>query len=317
MKLSHTINYKAALIVVAALVTAPILYAVMQKPHTTVTAPDRKLVKLAEKANPMVDSIPPDEENPYVLLVAEAEKNIADSNYTAAISRLKDAISIKPDHPANGLLWSNIGELYSRIGNDSLACVAYDEAIELSDENDAWEAILYGKRGRCNLRLNNDVEAYRDFGIVLMTDTLNGEALYFHGLISLFSGNLPAAERDFGKLKKYYPTSLAAAKALGMLYSMTEKDGDAIPYLQKVIKESPAPEYYSALAGCQLKLSRLTDASSTIGEGLRAYPGDPELYYYRAWLNRDLYRNREAESDAKEALRLGANPKKVNALFGK
>lgn len=295
----------------------PVLFAVMQKPQTFVTPPDRKLVKAADKSNPMVDSLSDYEENPYMLLISEAERNVADSNYTAAIARMKDAIAIKPDHPSNGLVWSNIGELYSRTGRDSMACLAYDEALELAEDNTAWEARLYGKKGRCNLRLGNDLEAYKDFDRVLRVDSINGEALYFHGLISLFAGNLISAENDFGKLQKYHPSTLATAKALGMLYSMTEKEGEAISYLQKVIKESPAPEYYSALAGCQLKLSRLTDASSVIGEGLRAYPNDPELYYYRAWLNRDLYRIREAETDAKQALRLGANPKKVKALFEK
>ncbi len=48
---------------------------------------------------------------------------------------------------------------------------------------------------------------------------------------------------------------------------------------------------------------------------LDLYSYDAELYYYRAWLNRDRYRLDEAHADARKAIELGANKNKVDALF--
>lgn len=54
-----------------------------------------------------------------------------------------------------------------------------------------------------------------------------------------------------------------------------------------------------------------------IDSGLKRFGPDPELYYYRAWLNRDRYRLDDAHADAVRAIELGANKSKVDALFSR
>ena len=51
--------------------------------------------------------------------------------------------------------------------------------------------------------------------------------------------------------------------------------------------------------------------------GLKRYSHDPELYYYRAWLNRDRYRLDDARADAAKAVEYGASKAKVDALFSR
>lgn len=80
-------------------------------------------------------------------------------------------------------------------------------------------------------------------------------------------------------------------------------------------REDPAPEYFSGLAGCLLALDEFSRASEAIDAGLKRYANDPELYYYRAWLNCKRYRFDDAHRDAEKAISLGANPARVNALF--
>lgn len=264
-----------------------------------------------------VDSVSVDEENPYLLLVAQAEQAVADSNYIEAIERINEAVAIRPSAESNYMLLANVAELYNRTGQDSLALDSYSRAIEMAREWDGSLAWILNKRAKTYLKLGKDIEAYKDFDEVLKTDTIDIESRYYHGLIALFGGDMEIAGRDFAVMADHYPKALATSMALGTLYSMTGREDKAIPYLEKVIEESPSPEYFASLAGCQLVLGRLSDASATIGDGLRQYPSDPELFYYRAWLNKELYRIKDAEADARTAVSLGANPKKVNALFDK
>ena len=46
-------------------------------------------------------------------------------------------------------------------------------------------------------------------------------------------------------------------------------------------------------------------------------PDDPELYYYRAMLNRDRFLLDDARADADRAVSLGLNPARAAALFAK
>jgi tetratricopeptide (TPR) repeat protein len=96
---------------------------------------------------------------------------------------------------------------------------------------------------------------------------------------------------------------------------LTRRDKEAIPYYKRLLTVESAPEYYSSLAGCYLATGDITEAAATISEGMSKYPNDPELYYYRAWLNRDRLLLDDAKSDASRAIALGASPAKVNDLF--
>ena len=111
------------------------------------------------------------------------------------------------------------------------------------------------------------------------------------------------------------PESTYTAQALSTLYSLTERNREAIPYFRRLIDTEPAAEYYAGLAGCQLALGQLGDAGTTIADGLKKYPDDAELYYYRARLNRNRYRLDEAHADASQAIKLGLSPAKAKALF--
>lgn len=257
------------------------------------------------------DSIPDDEEDPYFLLCGQADKAIKDGDYDEAAARLIDAMSIRPDSPQNILLLSNLGMVYSYMGRDSLALATLDEAHRKAP---AMRTVL-SNRARVLLRMGRDNEAYRDYTAVLAADSLNADARYYHGTMALYSGDIDTAGRDFAVLESVAPDATDTAIALSTFYSTTGRDKEAIPYLKKVIATEPSPVYYAALAGCHLALQQLSDASATLAEALKKYPHDPELYYYRAMLNRDRYRLDEAKADAREAVRLGLSPAKAKALF--
>lgn len=262
------------------------------------------------------ESIPADttfEADPYFLLMGEADRAISDSAWDEAAARLKDALDIRPGHPSNSLLLNNLAKVYTCMGKDSLAVDAYNRGLEIAPNM----TTLLGGRGRLLLSMGLDAKAFDDFSSIIDIDSLNTDARYYHGMLSLYRGKLDEAEHDFNILALIVPKSVDTAIALSTLYALTGRERQAIPYLEQLITNDPSPEYFATLAGCRLALGDLTEASEAIGEGLRRYPADPELYYYRAWLNRDRFRSDEAHKDAEKALRLGANPLKVADLFKK
>ena len=254
---------------------------------------------------------PDDEEDPYFLLCGQADRAIADGDYEEAAARLIDAISIRPAAPESILLMSNLGMVYSYMERDSLALATLNEAHRRAPAMRTVRA----NRAKVFLKMGRDADAFRDFGTVIEADSLNVESRFFHGTIALYCGDLVTAEADFEVLKNVDPESTYTAQALSTLYSLTERDREAIPYFRRLIDTEPAAEYYAGLAGCLLALGQLGDAGTTIADGLKKYPDDAELYYYRARLNRDRYRLDEAHADASRAIKLGLSPAKAKALF--
>lgn len=257
--------------------------------------------------------VPVDEEDPYFLLMGEADKAIKNEDYPTAVLRLKEALRVDPSRPSNSLLLSNLGMVYSRMGQDSLAIVTLDRALELAP----GMSVVLANRGRLHLKQGHTVKAYEDFSSAVARDSLCADARYYRGMMSLYAGKADIAESDFAVLRDCDPDGYNTQAAFGALYSLTGRDRDAIPYYKKLIGLDPAAEYYSALAGCYLAIGELSEASETIAEGLKRYETDPELYYYRAMLNRDRYCLDDARRDAALAIRYGARPDRVKALFSR
>lgn len=247
---------------------------------------------------------------PYYILVGEAEQAIADNKPEEAATRLVEAMAVDPDNPGNILLLSNLGVLYRRCGNDSLALTVLDEANRRAPR---MVTVLLN-RARLHLDLGNTIEAYEDFENVIEIDSLNYSARYYRGTMSLYGGRLDVAEKDFDVLKSLRPDAIDTAVALSALYSLSRRDREAIPYFERLVQDDPAPEYFAGLAGCLLSIDELSRAGEVINAGLKQYRFDPELYYYRAWLNKERYRLEEAKADARRAVELGANRAKVEAL---
>lgn len=267
---------------------------------------------IGASARPLTDSVNYDED-PYVLLVGEAEKAIAEEDYPTACQRLLDAIAVDPKRASNVLLQNNLAMVYSYMGEDSIALRKLNDILEREPRMTA----ALRNRAHVRLKLGDDINAYDDFSAVLQLDSTDVQSRYYHGMMALYGGRNDIAEADFAVMKSLQPNAPDTDIALGTLYSLTGRDLEAIDCLQRVIERTPAPEYYAALAGCQLALDRLDDASTTIAAGLKRYSHDAELYYYRAWLNKARYRLDDARRDADRAIALGASEQRVRALFAR
>lgn len=263
-------------------------------------------------AQPQVQNkVPEDEEDVYFILSGEADKAISSGDYPTAIARINDALMIAPDNPTNVLLLSNLGILYNYLDQDSLALDAFDRANLIAPSM----TIVLVNRGKLHLKMGNDADAFEDFDKVVERDSTNTDALFYHGIMALYGGKLSVAEHDFKCLEAVAPDTKNTAVALSTMYSMTGREAQAIPYLQRLVEIDPQPEYFSNLAGCYLVLDRLSEASALLNEAVRKYPDDPEVYLYRAWLNKKRYLIKEAREDADTAISLGVDPRNVERLL--
>lgn len=259
------------------------------------------------------EAVADDEEDVYMLLVGEAETAIAANDYYTAILRLREAMANEPGNPLNVMLLSNLGNMYMRVDQDSLAMQAFDDALRMAPSMTA----IYGNRALLRLKVGDEAGALDDFNTVVARDSLNATGRYYRGMMALYSGDVVQAETDFHVLQRVDPASYNTNVALSSLYSRTGRELLAIPFYERLIAEDPSAEYYAALAGCYLAIDYLSEASATIQQGIVKYPDDAELYYYRAWLNNKRYMLDDAKADAAKAVKLGADPQRVAALFRK
>ena len=251
------------------------------------------------------------EERPYFLLIDQSEKALEKGDYEAAALRLVEAMGIEPDNELNVALLSNLGMIYYYNEQDSLALVVLDKAIERAPR------LIAPREGRARVLVGTgrDKEAYKEYENILAIDSINTNARFLHGMMALYSGDLPTAQADIAVLEAVVPVSSMTTLAKATMYSMTGCEVEAISLFRSLIEKDPAPEFYGRMVACQLAIDRLGDASDSIGQWYEKYPNDAELYYYRAILNHKRYLPEEAHNDAKKAISLGADPVKVAEIF--
>lgn len=257
--------------------------------------------------------VPVDEEDVYFILMGQADEAIKDEKYEDAAARLIEAMGVRPDSPTNVLLMSNLGMVYSMMDKDSLALSTLDRALEIAPQ---MVTVLFN-RAKIKLKTGADRSAYDDFSRVIELDSLNKQARYYHGMMSLYGGKSDLALADFSVLEQLAPDDIETLTGLATYYALTRNDTEAIKYYKRLIEVDPAPEYFASLAGCYLATGQLPEASEILSKAFKRYSNDPELYYYRAWLNRDRYLLDEARADGNMAIKLGADEKKVKSLLEK
>jgi tetratricopeptide (TPR) repeat protein len=248
---------------------------------------------------------------PYFVLIDDAEKAIEATQYDVAINKLITAMATEPSNPLNIALLSNLGMVYYYNEQDSLAMVTLNEVVKRSPR------LVSGHENRARVLtgLGRDKEAYDEYAKIIEIDSVNTDARYYHGMMALYSGNREIAERDFAVLEKIVPYSRRTYLAKGTLLALTGQDREAIPYLRKLLDYDAYAEYYAQLAGCLIAVEDFNEATDVIAKGMERYPNDPELYYYRALLNRKRYLNADARRDADKAIKLGADKHRVESIF--
>lgn len=245
-------------------------------------------------------TVAPDEEDPYFLLSEQADKAISEGDYMSAAARIKEAISLRPDAIENVLLLSNLGMVYSYMDCDSLALASYNEALKRAP---SMTTVLFN-RARLLLKNGHNAAARTDLDKVIGSDSLNAEARYIRGMMSLSESDINSAAADFKVLEKVDPHGTSTAVAMTTLYTAQGKLNLALPYAKKVITVDPQPEYYIIAAQALIEDTRYSEAGQLLSEGIAKYPESPSLYSLRGTLHRLLYDRKAAEADEQRAKEL-------------
>ena len=308
--LSHS-AFRALFIAIVAIFSlqSPSSFAQNRTPEIKINKSQRQLKEESKDPNDSLNL----EERPYFLLIDQSEKALEQNDYEAAALRLVEAMSVEPDNPLNVALLTNLGMIYYYNEQDSMALRVLDEAVRRSPRLIA----AHEKRARVLTGMGRDKEAYEEYGRVIDIDSLNTSARFYHAMMALHSGKLPEAEADIACLNRVVPLWTNTVLANATLFSMTGREREAISLFRRLLDKDKLPEYYAALAGCLIAVDDLNEASRVIGEGMELFKADAELYFHRAVLNHKRFLPDEAHRDAKRAIQLGADPKRVAAVLKK
>ncbi|MDE6651156.1 MAG: tetratricopeptide repeat protein, partial [Paramuribaculum sp.] len=251
------------------------------------------------------------DETPYIKMMGAADSAIAKGDWEVAEKYLRSAMRMEPANPANLLLLSNLGMIQFYQGQDSLALNTLTDACNIAPRTVpvlANRATVYEALGRYD-------EALNDCNRILAIDTANVRARAMRISHYMRENKTTDAEADLDTLLRYSPDNQLALILAGNIYTTTGRYAEAISPLSKVIEKDPQAEYYAVRALCRIMTGNLNDASTDIAEGLRLNPSEGELYLYRAVLNKMRYRNDDAKSDAKRAIKLGVPQQRVQQFL--
>lgn len=247
----------------------------------------------------------------YLNYVGEADKAIEEERWYDAAAHLESAMRLEPGNPTNVLLMSNLGLVRLNAGEDSLALAILNDAHRIAPTS----VIVLNNRAKVLQAMGHTSEAYNDYSLILNIDSTAIEPRFMHGIMAVYSGDTITAKKDFAILQRLAPDSENTAIGLAALYTATNRPLDAIIQYTKLININPDIEYYSGRAACYLLTEQLNEAAADIAEGLRINPNDAEFYLYRAYLNKLRYRAEDAETDLKQALKLGADPNRAKLFY--
>lgn len=243
---------------------------------------------------------PVSEEDEYFDLMGRADNAIERGDWEAAENALLRALDKRRGDPTNVLLLSNLGIVQYNLGRDSLALQALDRAHAIAPRS----VTVLQNRAQVLMAMNRDEEAMADLCRVIELDSTLIEPLYMRSLLLLRMNRFDDARKDCERLSVVAPDSVDTHVAWGSLMSAREEWLEAARHYTEVIDKMPSASFYAARAVCWLMLDRLQDASNDIAEGLLLDPDNPELYFYRAHLNKMRYRREEALEDLRRSLRL-------------
>ena len=165
---------------------------------------------------------------------------IEKGNNQKAIDDFKSAISINSNYKFRALSYTHIGDIYNKIGQDSLAIYYFDLAIKTNSES----SFSFNKRGVYYLNRNMSERAQSDFRKAVELDAYYAEAINNLGSVFLSSGNVNEALKCFDQAIEVEPEYSVAYFNRGFLKYNNNKPSEAIIDFNIAIKLNK--EFYPA-----------------------------------------------------------------------
>jgi tetratricopeptide (TPR) repeat protein len=249
----------------------------------------------------------------YLKYIELADEAVAKQDWNRAEELLKAAMQSEPSNPQNVMLLSNVGMFQFYRGEDSLALHTLSEARAIAPAS----TVILKNRATVLTQMGRFEDALKDYDKVIEMDSVNYDAYFNRGYMRFMRGDSIGAKADFAMLEQLRPDDPNTLLVLAVTCSNQGKYDEAISYYNRVIEKIQKAEYYTGRAMCRLAKGDFSEASDDIGRGLELNPEDGELYYCRAYLHLQQYREEDAKADAKLALKYGVPQSRLDELFAK
>lgn len=221
-----------------------------------------------------------------------------------------EALRINPADRSNWLLWANLGEIRSRLGDNEGAIEAYTIGLSRNPES---PKMLTG-RASVLLLENRNEEALEDIESVLKIDEKAEWPLMIRGFMLLGQGKLDKAKEDFTKLTEYYPDYTPGYEGLARACVAEDNWQEALKFCDMAIEKDSNPDLWYLKVSLLADHDKLSEASEALREAMKKYPRNGNLFLLRAYIHKLSFRNEEMEIDMKLAKEYGADPHLIGII---
>lgn len=259
----------------------------------------------------LADGVSVDSTDTYFRLMGEADKAIADGEWSRAEEKLLEALRSQPGNPSNVLLMSNLGMVRYHAGRTDEAITTLTDAHYMAPTS----VTVLQNRGRVYAETGRTEEACADYAAVMRLDSTLVEPAFYHAMLSLELNRPDSTAADVERLRRIAPDDRLTDLAEATLHISLGDYAGAIPAYVRLINKEKQAGYYAARALCYLMTQQLGEAAADIASGLELDPADGDLYLYRAMLNKMRFRLEDAKADAERAVSLGVKKSVADSVI--
>lgn len=249
----------------------------------------------------------------YIQYVDSADNYIKREKWSDAERMTIAALKTKPASKLNHLLWSNLGDIRTRMEDYDGALQAFEIALTSAPKKE----LILNNRAYTYLQMGETDKAFADINESLRLDSIQEWPLKMRGIINLGKARYTEAGRDFESLKKHFPTNASAYSGLGKIEAIKGNDKDAISMFEKSIELEQNEDTWFCLILVNIEAGNLPKAKEQLLVALKRYPRCGNLYLLRGVIHKKNFENDEADIDKKIALDYGAEPHLVEQYLPK
>lgn len=229
---------------------------------------------------------------------------------------IRRALALEPANAHNALLFSNLGTIQRRQGNDELALESYTLALNIAPR----AVPILMNRAALYLELGKSELARVDYSLVLDLEKDNREALLMRAYIYMQQRNYKFARADYERLLKLAPQSYNGRLGMATLEQKERRYEAALFILNGMLAEEPedaaqSAVLYVARAGVELDMQHEDLALVDLETAIRLDPSQPEAYLRRGQIYLSQKKKELAKRDFEKAAALGVPQTEVRELL--
>lgn len=247
----------------------------------------------------------------YIEYVDSADYYIRNERWKDAERATISALRKMPANKLNFLLWSNLGDIRTRLGDYDGAL----QAFEIGLASNPGSTKLLCNRAYTLLACGKTDEAIADINEALANDSILEWPLKMRGIISLGKGDYNTAEKDFNTLRRHYPQNADAYSGLGKIEAMKGNTEEAISLLRKSLDLEQNEDTWFYLVLVNIESNRIPAAKEDLFTALKRYPRSGNLYLLRGVIHKKNFENDAAMIDKKIARDYGADPHLIDKFL--